>query len=93
MKILKYGEGYPKTVVCDECKSTLEYVYNDIRDTSTTITCGDPKIKYIKYDLRVLDCPVCDHSIIIESACREIHYNEQYVQHESDKPNKRWWQV
>ena len=30
MKILKYGDGYPKTVTCDNCKSVLEYNYKDI---------------------------------------------------------------
>lgn len=30
MKVLKYGEGYPKTILCDECESTLEYKTEDI---------------------------------------------------------------
>ena len=55
MKILKYGEGYPKTVTCHKCKSELEYdskdVYswNDLLDEIITIG--------------IITCPVCDEKI------------------------------
>lgn len=52
MKILKYGEGYPKTAICPSCKSELEYELNDIQDYMTIYT---DKTEHHK-DIR---CPVC----------------------------------
>lgn len=55
MKILKYGEGYPKTCTCGKCKSELEYdfkdVYswNDLLDEITTIG--------------IVTCPVCGEAV------------------------------
>ena len=55
MKILKYGEGYPKTVTCDKCQSELEYnsediySWNDLLDEIVTIG--------------IITCPVCGEAI------------------------------
>jgi hypothetical protein len=63
MKILKYGEGYPKTVVCDNCKSELEYTLADIKHTQETEYTNDPledcRIVRVEYVV----CPVCGDMI------------------------------
>ena len=57
MKILKYGEGYPKTVICDGCKSELEYNFEDIYSWTDTldelVTTG------------IITCPVCGNSVVV----------------------------
>jgi hypothetical protein len=57
MKILKYGEGYPKTVVCDNCKSELEYNSKDIYSRTDAldefITTG------------IITCPVCGKTVVV----------------------------
>lgn len=97
MKILKYGEGYPKTITCNKCKSELEYVSDDVRDTSTTITSSVPGVKYITYDFKVLECPVCGHSVILNSHCKDIYYDIKVEPPQLETQNKtkkkRWWQI
>ena len=55
MKILKYGEGYPKTCTCGKCKSELEYDFSDIYSWNDLldeiVTTG------------VITCPVCGETI------------------------------
>lgn len=57
MKILKYGEGYPKTVVCEHCKSELEYNSKDIYSWTDVleefVTTG------------IITCPVCGNSVVV----------------------------
>lgn len=57
MKILKYGEGYPKTVTCDGCKSELEYIDKDIYSWTDAldefITTG------------IITCPVCGKQVVV----------------------------
>lgn len=57
MKILKYGEGYPKTVVCEHCKSELEYDNKDVFYWSDVL---DEIV-----DMGAITCPVCDQSIVV----------------------------
>lgn len=57
MKILKYGEGYPKTVTCDGCKSELEYNNKDVFYWSDVL---DEII-----DMGAITCPVCGRSIVV----------------------------
>jgi hypothetical protein len=77
MKILKYGEGYPETVVCDHCKSELEYELKDIHMSTDHYMERSETFKWIK-------CPVCGGEIMIDVII---------VTHEQlDKSKKRWWQ-
>ena len=60
MKILKYGDGYPKTVTCDKCKSELEYNINDIHTDNSIYFDHTESEKTIK-------CPVCGHRIVVDT--------------------------
>ena len=78
MKILKYGEGYPKTVTCNHCNSELEYDAEDVysfndyyMDHTTTTDC--------------IKCPVCSKPSKVG-----IHI---FKSDDIDKPKKRWWQI
>ena len=78
MKILKYGEGYPKTVTCEHCNSELEYNTEDIfsftdiyADRTETFDC--------------IKCPVCSKSIEVDVHISKRRYPEE--------PRKRWWQI
>ena len=57
MKILKYGEGYPKTITCDNCKSELQYNAGDIYSWTDTldelVTTG------------VINCLVCGKQVVV----------------------------
>lgn len=79
MKILKYGEGYLKTVVCDKCGSELEYEPFDVFCTygASTVDGGIEEAQNII-------CPVCKHNIELET--RVIGCPTP------DKQKKRWWQ-
>ena len=68
MKILKYGEGYPKTTTCELCDSKLEYEFNDIYEYSDIYTDRTEHFKQIK-------CPVCGFAITVDICIRE--YNNQ----------------
>ena len=79
MKILKYGEGYPKTVVCDKCGSELEYEPCDVFCAYGASTM-DGSIEETKN----ITCPVCKHNIELET---RVIYCSTLVE-----PKKRWWQ-
>lgn len=57
MKILKYGEGYPKTITCKKCHSELEYNHEDIYSWTDAldefVTTG------------IITCPVCGESVVV----------------------------
>ena len=57
MKILTYGDGYPKTKICERCNSELEYNFEDVfRWTDALdelVTTG------------IITCPVCGNSIVV----------------------------
>ncbi len=89
MKILKYGEGYPKTVTCDKCKSDLEYDTDDIKTfTSECKNIDEGKIQIMKR--RYVVCPVCKQSI---NFGMELLYEYELPQSPftKPKPKKRWW--
>lgn len=80
MKILKYGEGYPKTAVCGHCKSELEYDFNDI--------CSyDDLLEYI-VTTGIITCPVCGKNIEVYRYTRQ----RPDLKLEKIAPKKRWWQ-
>lgn len=64
MKILKYGEGYPKTVVCEHCKSELEYDNKDV-------FCWSDVLDEI-VDMGIITCPVCGLPVVVYKRCRPI---------------------
>lgn len=92
MKVLKYGEGYPKTIFCDECESTLEYDIKDIKETTKRFhsTNLDPIIEYVEYIDKYLVCPVCNHPITLNL----LHVSTKYKEISEEKPKKKkwWWQ-
>ena len=59
MKILKYGDGYPKTITCENCKSELEYDGVDIFTHTDIYTDRTETFKHIK-------CPVCGEVIDVD---------------------------
>lgn len=78
MKILKYGEGYPKTVTCEHCNSELEYDADDIFSFTDIYTDRTETYDYIK-------CPVCSKSIKVD-----VHISKRLY---PEEPRKRWWQI
>lgn len=84
MKVLKYGEGYPKRIFCDKCESTLEYDIKDIENKIKRIYNPDSYTDYIDYIERTLICPVCNNYIIFDSRIHKIVLKET--------PKKKWWQ-
>lgn len=56
MKILKYGEGYPKTVTCSHCKSELEYMPQDINSFTDHFIEESRTTEYVI-------CPVCNKTV------------------------------
>ena len=89
MKILKYGEGYPKTVTCEHCGSELEYETNDVYSYYKTNYLNDNKIVFSEQH-KALNCPVCQYSIDLETLL--IQYPVLVEPEVKTKPNKRWWQ-
>lgn len=85
MKVLKYGEGYPKTIVCDECKSTLEYDIEDTKDKFARISQPDPLIEYVDCVEKYLVCPVCNHHIVLD-------YLDFSAKFKGKSKKKKWWQ-
>ena len=55
MKILKYGEGYPKTIICGNCKSELKYNSEDIYSWTDVLD------EFIT--IGIITCPVCGKTI------------------------------
>ena len=78
MKVLKYGEGYPKIVVCDKCGSELEYEPYDV-----WCNYGIDMFGSIKED-QLITCPVCRHNIELGTITLSKSTPVQ--------PKKRWWQ-
>ena len=80
MKIIKYGEGYPKTITCEKCKSELEYDHNDVYSWNDVcdeiITTG------------IITCPVCGKNVEVFKYTRPGYG----LKLEKIKPKKRWWQ-
>lgn len=91
MKILKYGEGYPKTVTCEGCKSELEYISEDINESETTCRVNDPKVESVTYRLKYLICPVCHLYVVLGKDVKAIQYKTETQLQEPEKPKKRWW--
>lgn len=92
MKILKYGDGYPKTVTCEHCKSTIEYISNDINESETTCRVSDSMVESVKYRVKYLICPMCHLYIMLDKDVREIQYKTETRLQEPEQPKKRWWQ-
>lgn len=92
MKVLKYGEGYPKTIFCDECESTLEYtIEDDIKETTRRVYNPDPFIEYVEYNVKYLICPVCNQPITLNISYLSTKHKE--IPKEGLKPKKKkWWQ-
>ena len=67
MKILKYGDGYPKTVVCECCESELEYDALDIGFKMLKNCCdlGDGRVR--GWEASYIVCPVCRHTNILNT--------------------------
>jgi hypothetical protein len=79
MKIIKYGEGYPKTCTCDDCKSELEYTFKDIKCDRRSGLSDDPLIKYQIVEIDYVECPVCGSTVninkkVIETIMRERRF-------------------
>lgn len=91
MRILKYGEGYPKIAVCDKCLSKLEYDPNDIEVSITDhdLNSGDGKIQ--RWQRLYINCPVCKHSILLESKVI-FEYQRASLTPIAPIKKKRWWQ-
>lgn len=89
MKVLKYGEGYPKTIFCDECESTLEYAVGDIKETTKRKYNPDSFTEYVEYIDKYLVCPVCNHPITLNL----LYFSTKYKEIPSEEPKKKkWWQ-
>lgn len=79
MKILKYGEGYPKTVVCDNCKSELEY--NDREVFSWT----DALDEFVTTG--IITCLVCGKQVVV------FQHTSPRIDLPQKKSKKWWWQI
>lgn len=95
MKILEYGEGYPKMTVCDKCQSKLEYNPDDIEVSMTDrkLNLSDDKIQ--RWRNVYITCPVCKHSIRLESQVLFEYKNPSpkiIKPIETPAKKKRWWQ-
>ena len=90
MKILKYGEGYPKTVTCDKCGSELEYETEDVYFYYKTNYVHDNKIVFSEQH-KALNCPVCNHTINLETLL--VQYPVLVEPEVKTEPKKRWWQI
>ena len=91
MKILTYGDGYPKTITCDKCKSILEYISEDINESEMTRRVNDPKVESATYRVKYLICPVCHSYIVLGQDVKAIQYKTESQPQEHEKPKKRWW--
>ena len=76
MKILKYGEGYPKTITCEHCNSELEYEGSDILSQMDMYADRIETFKSIK-------CPVCGELIDVDFCIRLL---------EPQPKKKKWWE-
>ena len=85
MKVLKYGEGYPKTAQCTQCLSELEYNFKDTNFYISEENSNNPLIHHLNVRVDYIRCPVCGNIIWIH---KEV-VSEEYV---GDTKKKRWWQ-
>ena len=69
MKILKYGEGYPKTVTCSHCKSELEYDASDVFSFTDVFIEETKTTEYVK-------CPVCSKAVTTQIFSRSHRTNK-----------------
>ncbi len=83
MKVLKYGEGYPKTCTCGKCKSELEYTLTDIQHTQEVEYPIDPLVDYQIVRIEYVVCPVCGDMVRTFTAP---------IWSCSEESKKRWWQ-
>lgn len=83
MKVLKYGEGYPKTVTCGKCKSELEYTITDIQHAQDVEYTSDSLVDYQLLRVEYIVCPVCGQSVRTFSA----------PIWSIDSKKRKWWQV
>lgn len=88
MKILKYGEGYPKTCTCDKCGSELEYEPSDTYWCTVSHFEDDNNI-YHEEKHKLIICPVCDQTITLEALWLQ---GPTLVNPEVELKKKRWWQ-
>lgn len=79
MKVLKYGEGYPKTATCGNCQSELQYELNDIKHKYQWVDSADPLILSKQLDTSYIECPVCGEHITLDSNVTQTEYI------------KKWW--
>jgi hypothetical protein len=85
MKILKYGDGYPKIEICEHCKSELEYTQSDVTYFDSERLNTDKNL-IIGYRSKFIICPVCEHQINIEQIL--LYTSEK----PADQPKKKcWW--
>ena len=77
MRILEYGEDYPKTVACEHCNSKLEYEGDDIFSHTDIYSDRTETFKYIK-------CPVCGESIDVDVRLVKLF--------EPQPKKKKWWE-
>lgn len=89
MKILKYGEGYPKTMTCKFCNSELEYEVEDVSCYYKQNYVNDNNVVFVE-EHKVIDCPVCRHSVELETLL--VQYPMLVVPEVKTKSKKRWWQ-
>lgn len=90
MKILKYGDGYTKTVICDTCGSELEYEPIDVFCVYNSRFVDDNNRYHIEQET-VITCPVCNHNIVLE---KSIVQGSTPIELEVEpKPKKKWWQI
>ncbi len=90
MKILRYGEGYPKTVVCIKCNSELEYSTSDVETFESE--CRDMVNNKVQGRRRsYIICPVCKYAVDLGT---DILYEYELPPSSDIKPiqKKRWWQ-
>lgn len=87
MKILKYGDGYPKTIVCERCKSELQYVIPDIESYRTKQEYKDKNLRAITTH-SYIKCPVCGNTVIISehTGYQSINQDALFV-----GKRKKWW--
>lgn len=95
MRILKYGEGYePKVVICEHCKSEIEYFDIEAQPFSDYYQGANGEIWYsfpdqdcIFIQKKGIKCPVCNRFTSTSEELLGVYTLEQET-----KPKKRWWQ-
>jgi DNA-directed RNA polymerase subunit RPC12/RpoP len=98
MKVINYGPGYePDTMVCEQCKSEMEYTKDDVRKNDFYIDlCGfrhnwwDGKTFCYYEHEEYLHCPVCSHKIIFKIESCPIQPPVQLTP-TKEEPKKRKW--